>query len=260
MRLQQFIFNPLDEPLPKRNGAAKQEPEEPKVEEPPPPPTFSEEELKKTKDEGYRQGYSEGKEAGRNEANTKQAELAQHTSKMVQQLCSEVSAMGERHQAAFRQQCSEVSKLVIAAARQVAGEAMDKAPIAAIETMINQCLHVMIEEPRVTLHVHPDLAESAEKEIKQRLKQAGYDGAIIIETDENIALGDGRIDWRNGSAERSQDKIWHEIERIIQQFQFGEVSKQPESIKQHRQQEEEYLPEQDAGEEEEIPMTKAQSN
>ena len=85
-----------------------------------------------------------------------------------------------------------------------------------IENMVRDALAEILEEPRVLIHVHPDLVEALNARIGEVAAAANFEGQILIIDDETMASGDCRVTWSSGSAERDMGALWQHIDEIVE--------------------------------------------
>lgn len=183
---------------------------------PPPAPTYSDEDLKRAEQEGYRKGFLEGTKEGQMQAQSEQADIHRQLTGVVETLAEKLRGMIDTHNALLDEQRSETPKLALAIARKVAGEALDENPLPAVQAVALETLSRLIGEPRIVITVHESLAATLEEQLVARFAENKDPGEITIRPDPDMDSSDCRIDWLSGSAERDTEKLWRDIEEIIQ--------------------------------------------
>lgn len=182
---------------------------------PPPPPTFSEEDVEQARVVAKKLGYAEGFEAGLSQANTettaREKDMATALASITQQL-QKLSA-GYAHY--MTQQTTEVSELALLIAKKVAEDALDARGAEVITGLVNQCLPLFLDKPKVTIELNESLLDSAKEAIEGVLKQNGFEGEIQFRANNALQKHDARVDWTSGQAIRSMEKLWSEIEALI---------------------------------------------
>jgi flagellar assembly protein FliH len=78
---------------------------------------------------------------------------------------------------------------------------------AVVEAHLRQCL----DAPKVTLRAHPDVLPHVQTRIEPELVRRGHEGMWVFMPDEALSVGDCRLEWDGGGAERSSERIWDEI-------------------------------------------------
>lgn len=212
----------------RRAAEAPPEPEsEPEV---PPPPTFSEEELaaarrvaraegvKEGDAQGYGRGFGEGMakgmaqgmERGRRQAEGQiEARFADAAIKIGASVEALIRAREARNE--------EFARLPVTAAfaivRKLMPELTRRGALVEIEGLITSIVAELIDEPRLTIRVEPETAGL----LRSRLAGSpvvGPDARVMVLDDSTIAVGDCRVEWADGGAERDTRRLLEDIEAI----------------------------------------------
>jgi len=109
----------------------------------------------------------------------------------------------------------EAAMLGLAAARKLAGAAIDQFPATEVEDTLRHALHQAIGEPRVVLHASPKVAELLKARLAEIAHEEGFDGRVVISGEQGLSGADCRIEWRGGGAERSEEAIAAAIADLI---------------------------------------------
>jgi flagellar assembly protein FliH len=171
-------------------------------------PTFSEKEVAIAR----QQGFDAGKEEG----------LAATSEVLTRQINETLLKADEKLLAAFQTQDSVNQDLSRAAHSLAFGICKKMMPAMAkqhsfdeVEKVIEEVFAKAIEEPRITLSVHSDIAEAVEIRVSELAKEKGYEGRVSIQADEALEASDCRVDWINGGSERDTKELWANITSII---------------------------------------------
>lgn len=190
---------------------------------PPPPPSFSEEELTTAKAEAW----EEGRRAGVKEESERQETEAKRRQQSIEQACTSIAQqalnLAQTHQLFMQKQTEELATLVIMLARKVAGDAVNHLPEGSIEAMLDQCLPVLQQQPKVILFVHPNVRDSMEEKLNALIAHYHFETAITVKVKDGLAPGEARLEWQDGSAERRLDDIWAQIQEIIEHIDFTQL-------------------------------------
>lgn len=198
-------------------------PSELQIEELAPEPAISEEELAAIRQEAYEQGRSDG----RREA---EAMLDAGAQQQRQELHSVFTAMMTRLDAelataeqAAQQQRKEVGTLVLLLARKLAGNALTAQPLGAVEPMISECLNMLVGENTLHIAVTPSVVEPLKAYLAEH-RRTGQE--LVVDADPKLQVGDCRILWPSGKAERNHEAVWREIEKIVTRSMEPPVSQE----------------------------------
>jgi len=110
---------------------------------------------------------------------------------------------------------AEAASLALAAAKKLAGAALDHAPEAEIAEALKVALHQAIGEARVVVKTPPALAKALESRAAEIAAEQGFDGRIQIAGDNSLSGADCRIEWRGGGVERSHTMIENALADLI---------------------------------------------
>ncbi len=177
--------------------------------ETPPPPTYSEEELETAKQQAFDKGFAAGKAEGKREIDHEEQILREQTNMILQSINEQLPILLNQQQEFIAQKQPEIGSLVLNCAGRIALEALRKDPISDIESMITECLSKLMGKQEITASVHPKL-QTALVEIFGR--------KITINADPTLSPGDCKLSWGSGESVREIDRIWSEIEAIIDRY------------------------------------------
>jgi flagellar assembly protein FliH len=121
----------------------------------------------------------------------------------------------------------EAAGLALAAAKTLAGAALNHAPEAEIAEALKVALHQAIGEARVVVKTPPALAKAIEHRAKEIAAEQGFEGRILVAGDNTLSGADCRIEWRGGGIERSHSMIENALADLIAR-RFGRVE-EPQS-------------------------------
>lgn len=91
-----------------------------------------------------------------------------------------------------------------------------------VSHIIVSCLDHILDEPRIVVRVNEQMLLPLRDRVDDIATQAGYNGRITLLAGEGIELGDCRVEWSDGFADRDEADIWKEIDKIIDAFLRGE--------------------------------------
>lgn len=193
-------------------------PEEVRIEEVPEiiVPTFSQEDIDLAKslalEEGIRQGYDEAK--ARFEADKKEAEIK--TSELLEKLNFQIAALAKNSEQNKKNTTDEIAKIAFAIAKSVCSKVPNQYIEEEIHSIINQSLDKFDRGEKVKIWLNPKNAA----DLNDKFTHAE------LNSDESLELGDFRIEWSNGFAQRSIKKLWEEVETVINRHSsFDEETK-----------------------------------
>jgi flagellar assembly protein FliH len=110
---------------------------------------------------------------------------------------------------------SEAAALAVAAAKSLAGAALDYTPEAEITGALHAALHQAIGEPRVVVRTSPVLAGKIQERANEIAAQEGFEGRMQFVADAGMRNADCRIEWRGGGIERAQATIEQALDDLV---------------------------------------------
>lgn len=176
-------------------------------------PSFSEDELLDAQKEAKKLGYNKGYEEGKKEAESANARREENLSEAIGGLLTRLDEELAEQTAKATTQAEQLTSLVMAVARKMAGGALEQQPTAAIEPMLAECLTMLSGEPHITIYVAEDHKELLLERTKPMAAQ--HKAAIDVVGDASMEPGDCRVKWAGGEAGRNQQELWAEMEAII---------------------------------------------
>ena len=171
-------------------------------------PTFSLQELEEQKAIEYKRGLQEG-----------QAQMLtgieKETANILDMISSKVVTLSESHKEWVETVNKDAVKLTRVIMQKLAPRMMKEWEFHEIEDTIKEAFKFLSNEPRVLIRVSESAHEPIETEIMRITAKAGFQGDVQVLGDQLINNGDCSISWDAGSLERSLEKTWSTIDKII---------------------------------------------
>lgn len=181
---------------------------------PPPPPSFSEEELEAAVAEARKTAMAEGLAKGKADAAAQSERQTASALNAIAQHFAKVDAEVQAAAAALRETSLELS---LAMVRRLFPEFARRHGLEEVKELLGRCLEQLRTEPRFTVKVASDLAETLKGEIATLAQSRGFEGRVVVAGEEGLKPGDCRIEWSQGGMIRSADEIWKAIEAAMEQ-------------------------------------------
>ncbi|MGN0904664.1 MAG: FliH/SctL family protein [Alphaproteobacteria bacterium] len=228
-RFPEDMTPPLPEETPEPEENEPPAPEEPPpgevireiLQEPrkPPAPTFSQEEMEAAKaaafQEGLAKGTAEGREGAWKEAmDSVEKQEADTMERIAEELKKIRPVLEETPRTAF----VSAVRFAMAVCRKVAPALSEKEGLEEIRSLLEKNFHFLKEEPKITVRIHPDLAEAVKKNIAEIVVKNSFPGKIAVVRDETLLPGDCRIEWKNGGLERKTEDVLNQAEELVKLY------------------------------------------
>jgi flagellar assembly protein FliH len=227
---KKFLFETsFDEPD-HINPARKVKSEEPAEPETPPEPeiptvTLTEEELAAriaaAEEAAYERGKAEVEEAQQRSVEDEIATALNGISMFLPGLAATLGQQAEMRSG---------DSIIVAAsiARKLLPETMAEAAIEEIDDLIRNTIAELIDEPRIMIRVAPDIADALRERIEPVAESAGFGGKLALIEDPKVPLGDCRLNWSDGGAERDTGRLLAELDEIIDRYRKEQDRKRAE--------------------------------
>jgi flagellar assembly protein FliH len=181
---------------------------------PPPPPTFSEAELADAVAKARKTALAEGIAQGRAET---AADSERRIANGLNAIANHLGAIDKQVRAIADGLGTSTVELSLAIARQLFPSMLRRGGAAEIEALLVQCLQTLRTEPAFTVRVPAEQVEELTQRVQTAAASRGYEGRLTVVGDEDLKLGDCRIEWAQGGMIRDRDQIWSAIEAAIAQ-------------------------------------------
>ncbi|WP_375284710.1 FliH/SctL family protein [Marinicauda pacifica] len=145
------------------------------------------------------------------QASREAAEALRHLSGHMQAILSRM----EQESTALRE---DATRLALAASARIAGKALETYGADTIEECVREALGDLRSEPRISVRVAPHLAEIMAERLTNAAEDQGFEGAVIVRADDQVATGDCALEWRAGVIERTATQIEERIAGAIEKW------------------------------------------
>ncbi|MEM6626217.1 MAG: hypothetical protein AAF719_05890 [Pseudomonadota bacterium] len=109
----------------------------------------------------------------------------------------------------------DATDLALAAAKAIAGKALDKWGAETAADAISELVATLRDGPSVVATVAPDCAGPVSQRL-QTLAAHGFEGRFAVKEDPAAKPGDWRVDWREGAVEFNRDEAAKAVEAALQ--------------------------------------------
>jgi flagellar assembly protein FliH len=130
----------------------------------------------------------------------------------LRQISGRMQAVLARMESESEAMREDAVRLALAAARAIAGAALDRYGADTIEACAREALAELRAEPRLAVRVAPHLVEEIADRLDSEAARLGFEGAVIVRADEDITAGDVVLEWRAGAVERTAADIEQRLE------------------------------------------------
>jgi len=175
---------------------------------PPPAPSFSEEELAAAREEARAEGRAEGEAAVR-------ASLEQAAVMTLGRLAGALPGLARQIEEGFVRNARLMLEASVAALGRLAPELSRRGGLIEVEGLLQQTVRDLRDESRIVVRLNDQLLDRLSARLDHVARSTGFEGRIVLLADDEIAVGDCRIEWADGGVERITSRVWAEIEAAV---------------------------------------------
>ena len=183
--------------------------------------TYTAEELSKARDDGF----AAGKQAGQKAA---EDSLERQVAQTLAALAQHMGDLGKTQAKALESRGREAIEAALTVVRKLFPHLAQAHGMTEIEAVIGECLGRLHDEPRIVIRIADPLLDAVNLRVKTLAEKAGFEGKIVLIAQGDLQIGDVRVEWADGGAERDGAAFWREIDAIIERV-MG-VPRLPESM------------------------------
>ncbi|MFZ4762749.1 MAG: hypothetical protein ACOYK8_08045 [Alphaproteobacteria bacterium] len=170
-------------------------------------PQYNDYQMEEATRHAFEQGTIEGVKQAEEGLARIAADLANNA---VQQLQFLLEAEDKRDEKAEK----EAIKLAVLLAKHLVPQLMSRHPMEEIDNILGQVLALRVEEPRITLKVHPMMVEEVKSRFTVLAEQAGFSGKYLVLAEAGLQPPDIKAEWQSGGMERLINQLWDQAKDL----------------------------------------------
>jgi len=178
--------------------------------------TFSEADLEKARAEALKEGQTQGMQEGLAKAEAEKLEVDKKIAMLLADIQAAVANVIGAFDQMLAQKTAEMLGIVMAICKKVAGDALKEFPEAKIESMVKSCLQMLMNHEEVDIFVSNKILPLLQEKIAGLKEAGGFSGQIHLQADSALPETDCRVVWQNGEARHDTEKLWQEVDRLLQ--------------------------------------------
>lgn len=168
-------------------------------------PVFSEQDIQKSRSEGYENGYDKGYQAAR----AKDEELKGQIEATLSSIKKQLGGLESQRVTSAESYANEVQQAVLSMAKIVAQQALTENIEAKMAQLFEDYRETIFLQPSLCIFVHPNLERKVLESVESLKESSAYEGNIAVKADKTLGIGACRIDWQGGGVVFNPD-IFHE--------------------------------------------------
>ena len=160
---------------------------------------------------GFRDGMNAAEAQARTEAERRLAGAFERIASGVDQLRTSLKRVEDKFEA-------EAVEVALAVGRKLAADLIAKEPYAEIMALADQCFREMISAPHIVVRVNSALYADAKQRLDDIARARGFEGRLVVMSEDNIAPGDCRIEWADGGLKRDRAATEAAIAEAVERY------------------------------------------
>ncbi|MEE2526110.1 hypothetical protein V0U79_07005 [Hyphobacterium sp. HN65] len=157
------------------------------------------------------------------------AQAANQQAAAVQAVASQMQMILSRLQGESESLRADASRMALIAARKIAGAAIDKNAAEGVVRFIEEIMTDLRGEPHFAVECAGPIAGIVAQVLEQTAAEIGFEGAIKVRANPDMAGADCRLAWGSGTIERSQTDLETRIEALVAEWQAAAPEDRPEA-------------------------------
>lgn len=174
----------------------------------PPSPMFSAEELHGARMAAYADGETTGLQTAMGSIDSKIA-------RALEQIGAQLPSLQQDREQVVHSVSEEAARLAHAMVARMFPELARRYGLTEIQAVISDCIEQAIDQPRIIIRLHPDLAPVISEKAEHMAMMAGYAGRLSVLPEATLGPSDIRLEWGDGGAERLISRAWADISDIV---------------------------------------------
>ncbi|WP_025898313.1 FliH/SctL family protein [Sneathiella glossodoripedis] len=183
---------------------AEQEPEAP-------PAIYTEEDKNRLCEEAYQSGATAGKAEALQD-------IEASTADVLNSMASQLQVLGQHHSSQIENIRCEAASLAFAVAKKLANALISRQPEEEVLKMVESCLEDLHDEPRIVLRASEPVCDALADKINELTQASGFQGKVILLSDDTKTQSNCRIEWADGGVERELTDTEQKLEEIVNRF------------------------------------------
>ena len=182
-------------------------------------PVFSSDQMnaekEKAREEGRRLGLEEGREAAWQEA---MVSLEKQNADILSSIDSSLKNIFAGLEKSAQTSIDAALDFAMAVCKKALPALCETNAVSEIRDLLEKNLHFLKDEPKISLRLNPFLADQIKPVLTDLVKKEAYSGKIAVIRDDALAVGDCRVEWKNGGLEKNVQDVLNHTEELIKLY------------------------------------------
>jgi flagellar assembly protein FliH len=160
---------------------------------------------------GYRNGMAAAEVQARTEAERRTAAAFERIGSTIAGLQKSLSTVERRFEA-------EAVEVAVEVARKLASALIAREPLAEVTALADGCFRELLSAPHIVVRVHESLYAAAKEKLEDIARSRGFEGRLVVMGENDLAIGDCRIEWADGGLVRDRAATEAAIAQAVDRY------------------------------------------
>ena len=156
-----------------------------------------------------------GFEAGQTQART---EAAERIAKTLLQIADSMERIHQALTGIETKLETEAVEVAVAVAAKLAPELIAREPFTEISALATEAFRQLVTTPQIVVHIGADIYDDAKEKLEDIARRRGFDGRLLVQTDDKMESGDCRIEWADGGVNRDRAATLSAIDDMVGRY------------------------------------------
>jgi flagellar assembly protein FliH len=143
----------------------------------------------------HRRGYADAQADAKVETDRRVAAALERIAKGIADAGAALQAIETRLEC-------EAVEVAVAVARKLAPALVAREPFDEIAALAGDCFRQLVASPHIAVRINDALYATAREKLDEIVRARGFEGRLVVLAEDDIALGDCRIEWADGGINR----------------------------------------------------------
>jgi flagellar assembly protein FliH len=147
--------------------------------------------------QAYRKGFAAGEIKAQNDAAQRAAQALTVIGDGLDKLFRALAGIEARLE-------TEAVDVALAVAGKLCPALIAREPFAEISALATECFRHLVQTPHVVVRVGPAIYDIAKVKLDEIARARGFEGRLVVMSEDGLAPGDCRIEWADGGVNRDE--------------------------------------------------------
>jgi len=161
--------------------------------------------------QAFRKGFAAGEIKAQGDAAQRAAQALQVMSDGLDRLFKALGGIEMRLE-------TEAVDVALAVGGKLCPALIAREPFAEISALATECFRHLVKTPHVVVRVGPAIYDIAKEKLEEIAHARGFEGRLVVMSEEGLAPGDCRIEWADGGVNRDEAATLAVIDEAVARY------------------------------------------